>query len=80
MDIKFGDEVKGECGSCGGEIREKIVALFEAPMPDVYGPGSKPESIGEGVDGLVCTKCGIKYEFVPPADIIATIHNIRSQK
>jgi len=65
--IKFGEEVKGECGVCGGEIREKIVELYEALSSDVYGPGSKMKNIGEGTDGLVCAKCGIKYEFVPSA-------------
>ena len=73
MEIKFSDEAKGTCGVCGGEIKEKIVALLEAPMPHVYGPGSKPEIIGEGTDGLVCARCGIKYEFAPSVDILSGI-------
>jgi len=61
--LKFGKKIMGVCVVCGGEIKEKIVPLFE--HQNVYGPGSKPEDIGESADGLVCTECGIKYEFVP---------------
>ena len=36
MGIKFDEEVKGVCSVCFGEIKEKIISLFE--IKDVYGP------------------------------------------
>jgi len=58
----------GKCRVCGGEIVEKIVSKFD-PMsgPAIIGPGSR-QQFHNVSKGFHSRKCGIKYDFVPPAE------------
>lgn len=63
----YGRATEGKCIVCGGEIFQMIVSEFD-PMtgPLIIGPGSKHQ-FREASAGFHCTRCGIKYLFIPPA-------------
>lgn len=57
----------GKCVFCSGPIVEMIVREFDARSgPMIIGPGSKHQH-HDVSQGFHCTKCGLKYEFVPKA-------------
>lgn len=69
-----GDEVgdiptEGKCVVCQSVIVERRVEEFN-PMfgPPVDGPGSEKQ-FHIASAGYHCSKCGLKYDFIPPADI-----------
>jgi len=71
---RYGDNVgdfstEGKCVVCGGEIVERRTREFD-PMsgPLIFGPGSRRQFKVVN-KGLHCSKCGLKYEFLPPADL-----------
>jgi len=56
---------EGACKVCGGDIKEKIVCEYDpATGPPLFGPGSAKQ-FRDFHRGYYCTRCGIRYEFVP---------------
>jgi len=55
-----GEEKSGTCPVCGGKVMEKLEIK----------EGSRSHSMTS--EGLHCTRCGIKYEFMPPNGIKRT--------
>ena len=65
------NDTKGKCMVCEGRIVELFVEEYN-PMTDlpVFGPRSENQ-FREVNKGYHCEKCGLKYQFVPPANASA---------
>ena len=63
-DVKEETKIVGMCAVCQGEIKAKVVTKFASLGPPIIGPSSE-QQFQQVIDGYYCTKCGIKYEFVP---------------
>lgn len=62
----YGKPTEGICRVCGGQIFEIIVRELDlSPGPLIMGPSSKQQQYHEASKGFHCTRCGIKYQFVP---------------
>lgn len=54
------------CVVCGGPIVERVDREFDARSgPMIIGPASQ-QQFHDVSKGYHCTKCGLKYEFLPP--------------
>ncbi len=62
-------ETGGKCVVCKGDIVPVIIREHDPfTGPIIIGPGSANQ-MRERSDGFHCKTCGLKYAFVPPANI-----------
>lgn len=62
-------KTSGKCVVCQGGIVEGIVQEYDTRLgPIVIGPGSANQ-LRERSDGFHCETCGLRYAFLPPANV-----------
>lgn len=56
---------EGKCVVCKGKVIEEYVSVSDRPFTKIpLGPASR-NCYSWQYDGCHCTKCGLKYEFIP---------------